>query len=595
VQKDFKFLKSHTGKWRVDGFGDLRLEDLKRPRINVYFSQYGDERSGEPHFLAKNLPACSVLWLTIGSVWEHGRKVFNPSVQKPVTVDTRSSRRRTLGESLLIRTGEDGGSEVGILPPHEFNLGGKQGNYLPLLGSKFEILKTTDRTTPYIIIPHSEIFRFYYCPSTRLCNSILMGETSRYVDLSGSRQGSSPALLAKTDLTRDERNVFFRMLSDEYAMECLYFTRKMLDRSSIEGRERFIEALIPFKGLTNLTCAGKRMCLWRGTPDYPSVYGLFAMQILSCSYAPSIQEATVVYPGGSGSNKDSAGSPGHQWLSHPDIDELSEIFDLGEQPSDASIARLGLRVPSDRFPAMTKLRHQLVSSSGRSGSGGIGPGEVEHPETISIETGDYSKGSERTVGVDMQTDSQSVDRSIASFVMMLKTLRTLKPDWDVEFIANTDELSSCGERLAVFPAMPASYRWYKVFDEATRSYRPRSAACAKVTFPSKTIALLVEIELRPKEKGWSTALWMPQESEELTEKDLNSLLTLTAVRKRWPKQFHEWEHEKWTKMAERLFQKSTIYGIDHLRETLDDNPDYSLQWAKRMVERLSSLAEGTLT
>jgi hypothetical protein len=48
-------------------------------------------------------------------------------------------------------------------------------------------------------------------------------------------------------------------------------------------------------------------------------------------------------------------------------------------------------------------------------------------------------------------------------------------------------------------------------------------------------------------------------------------------------------------MAERLFQKSTIYGIDHLRETLDDNPDYSLQWAKRMVERLSSLAEGTLT
>ena len=595
MQKDFRFLKSHTGKWRVDGFGELILEDLKRPRINVYFSQYEGARRSEPHFLTKNLPACSVLWLTIGSVWENGRKVVNPSVQKPVTFDTRSSRRRTLGESLLIRTGEDGSSEVGILPPYEFNLGGKQGNYLPLLGSKFEILRTTDRATPYIIIPHSEIFRFYYCPSTRLCNSILMGETNRYVDLSGSRRGTSPVLLARTDLTRDERNVFFRMLSDNYAMECLYFTRKMLDRSSIDGRERFLEALIPFKGVTNLTCAGKRVCLWRGTSDYPPVYGLFAMQILSCSYAPSIQEATVVYSGGNRSNMDSAGSPAQQWLSHPDIDELSEIFDFGEEPSDASIARLGLRVPSGRFPAMTKLRHQLVSSSGRSGGSGIGLGEAEHPETISIETGDYTKGSEGTVGVDMQADSQSVDRSIASFVMMLKTLRTLRPDWDVEFIANTDELSSCGERLAVFPAMPASYRWYKVLDEATGSYRPRSAACAKVTFPSKAIALLVEIELRPKEKGWSTALWMPQESEELTEKDLNALLTLTAVRKRWPKQFHEWEHEKWKKMAQKLFQRSLVYGIDHARGISDDNPDYSLHWAERMVEKLSSLVEGTLT
>jgi hypothetical protein len=594
----FKFFKSFPGQWRVDGISHLSMKDGKSPRVIVCFSRNEKHIPDNINFIQKNLPFNAIMWFTIGSIWESGRKISNPKIQKPLTIDTRDSRQRSLNEPLRILTEENNGTEVAIIPATDFSFGGRKGNYPHLINTKYEILKTTDEETPYIIIPHSEIYRFYWGVSTRLCNSIIMDEIERYVDWGKSIKGYSPTLVTRTRLSRVERYVFLRALSDDKAMQSMRYARKCLDGSSNQ-KDKYIKARFPFKGRTSLTCAGQRICLRPSTERHPAVYGLLAMQLLSCSYIPNINDPTIVEPAEEKGSRESNG-PGEPYnkgaWDEAFQQEMDELFDLGDNPADKKIRRLILREPSNRFQAMTGLKYRFENLDG---SGNFKKRWVDGDDPsdcYTIAEGDYAQDNLGCKGADQSSEHQPISRDIENFIKMMGIFQEINKvkNWKVEFLSNTNELVANGVRLSSFPKITGQYKWYLIQPDG-QPLRPRHAAWAQITLPGEreNMIYLVEIELKPNEDGRSTAIWIPTtEGESLTESDLNAFLELTAVRKRWPKKWHDWGCEKRKDLADKLLEKSTIYTIDHLRGVTEYTNEALQLWAKLITEKIEPLSKG---
>lgn len=594
----FKFFKSHPGRWRVDGISCLSMEDGKRPRVIICFSKDGEHASGSVNFFQKNLHFSAIMWFTTGSIWENGRKVSNPKIQKPVATDTRTSRTRILRNTLRIVTEEENGTEVDIIPVTEFSFGGGKGNYRHLMDTKYEVLKTTDEETPYIIIPHSEIYRFYLAVSTRLCNAILMDDVDRYVDLDKSIPGPSPTLVTNRRLSRVERYIFLRALSDEKAMLSMRHVRKCLEKSSYERKGNYLEATFPFKGMTNLTCAGQRICWRPATDHYPAIYALFAMQLLSCSYTPNLYDPTIVYPEAKKSRKESDSSGGSYDKGsedEPSQQDMDELFELGDTPADAKIRRLVLRVPSYRFPAMTDLKYSFENLDGSEDARGRWLDENEESDSNTIGEGDYSQENSGAKGVDRSAENQRTSRDMENFIKMMRVFKQKNKakNWEVEFLSNTDELVAEGERLSSFPQMTGRYSWYLIKPEGETTPRARHAVCAQITSPNNNKIYLVEIELRPNESGWSTAVWIPSvEGGSFEVSDLNSFLKLTAIRKRWPKEGHDWGRKEWKILADELLAKSTIYGADHPHGVKEYEGKDIQKWAEDLSNKIDSFSTG---
>lgn len=599
VVTEFKFFKSHPGIWRVDGVGQIDLINNK-PLAKICFSgAYPDSLTSNKAFFQRSLPASSIIWLPVGSFWKNGRKIKDNTLKiERFTIDTSKSDVLNLQEKLNIDFKDSRRIETGIIHPDEFSFGGGKGNYNFLKEANYRLLETDNEKTPYIIIPNSEIYRFYYGVSSRLCNSIIVGETDKYVDWDLSERGINPKIFLKTRLSRLERYVFLRALADDDAMRSLLNIRNMIESKFVKEEKVFIDADFPFKKRTTLSVKGKRICLARATDTTPAVYAFFAMQLLSCTYAPNLGEPIVVFGGEEfrvkegGSIKGSNSDPFDDFLS--DMEDLDELFELDDVGADARNKRISLLTPSARFPAMAKISYKFIKPDGSVDAYGARFDKGEESGLYTIGEGDYSKENSNIRGVDNNISDHQTSRDIEKFIEVMKAVRSInKPkNWKVDFLSNTEELNSSGDLLSVFPNMGKRYNWYLIKQPHSNDSRPRHVVWAQITLADNRKIYLVEIELRPDEHGWSTAIWIPTtENGSLEAEDLDQLLRLTAIRNRWPKLSHKWPNEKLRLSVEDLFERSIIYGMEHPNAATVAADDGIRNWAEQITEKINQIKD----
>lgn len=592
----FKFFKSHPGTWRVDGAGKLTMNN-NRPQVTICFSSV--DQDSNTRFLQKRLPLSALMLFPRGSIWDNGKRIANSNLNtERFTIETSHFRDRSLREELRIDLGNGGCADVSIIPASGFNFGGSKGNYLFLRDARYKIFKPQDKGVTYLIIPDAEIFRFYYGVSSRLCNSIFMGETEKYVDWNLSERGVNPKLFLKTRLSRLERYVFLRSLSDDFAKKNLEDIRKHIKYKSVQGDQVFINTNIPFQGKTTLTVIGKRICLSQGSSNSPAIHAFLAMQLLSCSYTPSFYDPMIIYGGTEyGSGKEGASySAGTAFDDLDYSDDLEEFLELDHIEGDARIKKLSLLAPSNRFPAMEGLKYSFLKPDGSVDSYGpkFDADEKSHFNTIA-ELGYSGEGSGGR-GVGIYASEQRTSRDMDNFIDMIKIVREINKSkgWEIDFLSNTDELNSNGERLSIFPNIGKKYKWYLI-NPSSSDKRPRHVAWVQVTLPDNEIMYVVEIELRPDEYGWSTAIWAPNvEGDFFTSADLNLLLKLTGIRHRWPKDGHKWSNSELDERSTELFARSKIHRVSHPQNILNDTDtnENLRKWAEQLTEKINEIKDG---
>ncbi|HLW07524.1 MAG TPA: hypothetical protein VKY45_08160 [Marinilabiliaceae bacterium] len=599
VLPEFKFFKSHPGIWRMDGVGQLRLIDSK-PHATVCFSGLHPE-SLIPNntFFQRSLPASAIVWLAVGSLWKSGRRIKDNTLERETfTVDVSKPEIFNLQEKLSITLKTNKNIEVGILPPNAFNFGGGKGNYNFLKEGTYRVFKTGSEKTPYLIIPSSEIYRFYYGVSSRLCNSIIVGETDKYVDWSLSERGANPKIHLKTRLSRLERYVFLRALADDDAMKSLFNIRSMIESKSVQEKEVFIDADFPFKKRTNLSVRGKRICLVRKTDATPAVHAFFAMQILTCAYAPNIDESIVVFGNEEFRAKEGSSAGRGEGDSFDDflgdMEDIDELFEFGDTGADVREKRISLLTPSARFPAMASISYKFIRSDGSIDACGARFDKDEKSSQYAIGEGDSSEENSDIRGVDKNISEHQVSRDIEKFIEVMKAFSSMnKPkNWKVNFLSNTEELNSGGELLSIFPNMGKRYSWCLIKQPDSNDRRRRHVVWVQVTLEDNRKIYLVELELRPEEHGWSTAIWVPtSEKGSLEAEDLNQLLRLTAIKNRWPKLSHKWPNEKLELLVRDLFERSIIYRMEHPSNTTVTTDGGIQTWAEQITEKIISLED----
>ena len=599
----FKFLSRHPGVWRVDGIAKVDIESSK-PRVRVCFAKIKDDQVDNPYkntslaesepsvatYINLNLPYSAIIWFTIGSLWENGKKIGGPKLENSVTVDTRLGITRRLNEKFEL---DDIGYD--IIPHKFYSFGGSAGSYSDLKDTNYEILPISNGSSAqFLIIPHSELYRFYIGASSRLCNAVIMGEVDKYVDFNQSIPGRSPVLIAHTRLSLLERFVLLRALCDEDAMASLNYTRlslkaaRMNDVTSTRNGASMIKATFPFKGVTSLTVSGKRICIREQSDDASPVWAILAMQIHNCSRPVSFYDATIMCsatyrnPNPRGGNDDVNPMTNHR--PHP-ID--GEEFDVDDSPSDKTLRRLALLYPESRFPSVRRVDYILRNLDGTNNGSGAIIDTQEADELYSISEGDYQGDSEGTIGVDITTDEQSVGRSLSDFLCMIKILRQLcrLKGWSVITLQNHGEIVSDGERISVFPNMPKRFNWHIINSNPAR---PRQAVCARIELDGDKELYLIEMELRENESGRSTAVWIPLKAASMNVEDLDNLLKLTTYRHCWPHKDAKFD-EREKALSEKIFRKANIDKINHLSGVKIYTSDDHKRWAEEILEKIDML------
>lgn len=599
----FRIFDKHPGIWRVDGIGEVYI-DGSRPRVQISFSRIKDGCESEPHknsslctaseqqHLTLNLPFSAIMYFTVGSIWKDGKNIGPPNlIDNPISISSNQGTNLRLKDKL-----ELGNSRVDIIPSTYFSLGGMAGNYSKLKETHYQVLPILDGSqAQYLILPHSEIYRFYISVSTQLCNAVIMDDIGKYVDFKNSKPGRSPTLTTLTRLSRLERFVFLRALCDPVAMVALRHSRNIIlskrINSNLSGTKTsgMLEAIFPFNGLTSLTVSGKKICLQRAGTNTPEIWAIFAMQIHSCNHPVSFHEPTIVSPETdrtARSASEKGGENGATSLAHIDDDSI-ELFGVQDQPASATMRRLSLVTPSSRFPSLWDLKYKFINKDGSHDNAGYKFDERELGEHYSIDEGDYTEEGSGNSGIDQSLVDQPPSRDLTDFIKMINVLEKEAAcrKWSVNYLSNTNDIVSVGGvRISSFPKMNNRYNWYLI------DSRPRQAVCVEIVMPEKTPIFMIEMELRPSESARSTAIWIPANGSIMNSEDLTNFLKLTAYRNRWPLNHHKWRSKKEEILAAKVLTKCKILTINHL--SCQDNEytdEHYKKWADGIIDMLGSL------
>lgn len=564
-------LKKKQGIWRVDGLGRM-LPNLKSGfNILFHFSQIHPEylknsaaikaSTGETFSLEAH---CA--WLrqfTPGSLWENGVKIAEPkTIHTPITVNTNlciySSANRPYSTSLET-----------LLPKSHINLG---DHYDDLANAKYALIPTEHASTPWLIVPTAELFRFYFGSSTRLISKAFTGSINQIIGKnSGFQNGELTIYDMAGNLTKLEAYQFGRTLMSIEASEAFYGTHKQLAIAHLASPKAvYINSEFPFKNRTTLHVAGKRIPLTNYSTSTKE-WAIFVMQIKHCSFPVGIRSIHFIRAGKLN------GEPGHTSVNGrtpvPPKNDLDWPVEINNDPADPSLGRTTNRnvipmdqldkihtrqtlVPEDFFCELVKKSSTLVSGH-----------TFNDPMNEAAESGN--------LGIDeVDVSTEPITQDIQYFLDMLQHLRveTRSRDWEVKTLSfkNTDQKLN-HEFVTTFPSPGKRYSWYGIpsnsgdFDNGDSSIsieRPRKAVWVQVRTGTSYI-YLVEMELRNNEAGRSTLVVIPKDpnNPQLTKENFRDLLLLTGVKHGWPSQYDKWRYKKHSNMAKAFFQS---FGIEQI-------------------------------
>jgi hypothetical protein len=615
MQAFYARLARHTGIWRVDGIGPIKPGGKLGIRSTVYFSGLSEAGLNSPYkktslnsmTLALPVHAASLREFKVGSVWREGRRIAGPEpISTCYRVDVSRTRLVSLGNAININEHWI----PTVLPDLYFCLGSNRKELAQTFYAIVPVL--ADRMTHWLIVPSSELLRFYVGVSSPLLSDTLQGRLDNYISWSRSQLKDGVVNLhVKKRLTRKEAAVLARAVASDSAKATLTGVHQHLASTQANNvvlngdkkRQLIIKANFPFTDSTQLYVAGKRMPLI--TLEGKEEWAVFAMEILTCSHPYNFSNLHINSEelfGCKAETMDGAGSsqrPHYTALFDEDQDEL----ELTDESADKRLTPLVIRSHTNQFSALSDIKIEYHN---------LATGQINSKNSININVpveawtlndGSYSQDAQGNQGIgEQQHHVEQINRDLSLFLEMLQFLRTETKTlgWKIITRNNKGGLSQDGELIAVFPEKIGKRRtWHRVVVESEEIMRPRQVVWVEVVLNSDEMYFyLLEMELKPGENGQCTILLYLNDFSRLDEETFTQLLTLTAIQNRWPDRHNKWKEGKYQHRAEILFEKIRMHRLNHppvpkVKEgEQSDNKKPQLNpksWSKILFEKIMEL------
>ena len=558
-------LRKLQGFWRVDGVSELQNAD-KGLKICFVLSRLRDDYI-DPYDASARLDIPSVplvlnpSWisvLTIGSVWEGVKRVSKPErLGELFEIDTTQGVRLPFSQSIKLgkKWTTKGIAAADFLPKKDYkNLFATLYTIVPIVGS--------ERYT-WLVIPHSEIFRFFFAVSGSIAKKVLRGETAELIDLSKPTDNDPVTIFERVRLKEIEAKFFGRVQANPFFKEELLLINKRvaainLKNSVTSNRAALaLEANFPFWGSANLSVSGVPMQL-------ADDLAIFAMEIHSCSYPLGFSSLVVENAGDqmSGGSLDEKGG-GHKAYNVPDHDPDDEDDEIDDAPADASLQRREVSQNSSPFPDDVEISIEYRRSWDQTKRTASYVAEEVDVDGLTFGDGDFRATSKNMVGVDdFKEETPLVARALKDFFDMLQQFEKIaqKKNWSIgsKAINGSASVDNTNHVVTYLPMLASKKRtWHLITTEP--KVRTRQLACIEVrSSRAERFFYILEIELKESDPGQCMVLVRRRDFKKISDNDFNNFLKLTCYKNRWPDlETDSWKKKKQLALAE-AFKK------DHL-------------------------------
>lgn len=605
-QKKAGPLKKLKGFWRVDGVSQV-AESEKGLKVKMVLSRLKDDFS-DPYRIDARLgtpPETLTLhpkWLcilTIGSVWHSGKLHSRPEPLKELlTIDTTQGCNYPYQKAVKLNNSwtKTGIAAADFLP---------KDNYQDLYATLYNLVQIVDHPVyKWMVVPASELLRFYMGISGRLLTAVLRGETSKFLKWPSEEPCQSNHgkidLYELKQLKRLEVEVLGRALASQTFREEMFAINKRIAKSMTTnslGGPQFalaIEANFPFKGVTNLSVSGQPMQL-------ANDQAIFAMEIHHCTFPLEFSSLTVhgsgrtVSEGGEISTQDT-----HQHYAVYDNDPDDEDDEIDDIDTDATLQHRELPQVASPFAGSSEVKIDYDrANKERNGSGSSS--QAEAPDnSLSMGDSDYKTSSKGTICVDEFKTPKPLNFSkLLEFLEMMGEFRnkTRPQGWSAtsikindEFLINVknkehdphkeNDAKDTQEIITSFPSLSKRRKWNLVTlpDEV----RSRQLACFEISSSTRTgrFFYILEIELKDEESGQCTAIIRGRNYQRLTSTEINKLLKLTCYLGRWPDLITDkWDKKRHRSLAAKVSQTIIISKVIH--------PKNRSVWATKLIGHIN--------
>jgi hypothetical protein len=609
-------LARHTGIWRVDGIGPIEDRGSQLGlRAVVHFSGLTEVGLRDPYSkLSRNgkslkLPvhSASIREFRVGSIWRDGKRIFGARpLKKLFRIDGGRVRLVELDQEVDL----SGLQATTVVPDSYLNLG--ETNRKHLSATLYAIVPVLgDSRTQWLVVPATELVRFYSGVSSRFMSSALRGRLDDYIHWARSRiDNETPILHIPQRLSRKEAMVLARAVASAPAKASLLGVHQNLattqanNASSNDSTKRplIVKANFPFNDTTELQVAGKLMLLV--SEGGREQWAIFAMEILTCSHPPGFDR--FILEGGDPviqGARDNTGSGMPPPTHNPLFEEDEDDYEVDDVPADKRLNRLVTRSFTNQFTGFNglKIEHRRP--------------RIERPEnefgshinvlvnTLTTEDGSHSDEAKGNLGIsDFQCKIAEVDHGLALFINMLKHLRAAmkSKSWTVTTRKLEDGIPLNGEWIARFPMHIGKRRRWHIIGDAEHNKRPRQVAWVEVLQKDTDQYFnLFEMELKQGEQSTQcTILMHVKDFTSLDEQMFHEWLVLTAIQNRWPDQHNKWSDSSHDQRAKALFAKVQAYRIHHPyspRAKVEEERNHKKcmvspeAWSKCLIEKISEL------
>lgn len=618
-----KRLARQSGIWRVDGIGNLRDRGRLGLIVQVCFSEIAEGELTAPYgsaavtgkTLALYVHTATLRVFKVGTLWHEGKRIQSPTSvpggQTGFRIATTAISAHPLGYRLKV-----GGHWVDtILPETYYRLG---DNRARLSAAEYLLVPVLDNPrTKWLVIPASELLRFYFGLSSRLLGKTIQGRLGDLVSWKESRMDSSTAIVhVRRRINRKEAATFARALANPVASEAMFGPHQKLavaqsknaTRSGANKLPLTLSAQFPFADETRLIVSGKPIALYReGSADRSEddQWAVFVMEILHCNH-PFDFAKVILETEESLSSKEPGIEPGNippgpfQPLLE-DTDE--EDIELIDQPADARLRRMTRLVFTNQFSGFSSLvfECQHLSSKGRGKSNKEG---IEIPvKGFTLGDSTNTEEGKGNLGVsEFQNRIEQVARELSQFLEMIDHLRdaALKWRWSITTPRLLDPISHGAYTLSQFPRYLGNRRTWHLIPEPQGNLRPRQVAVVEVLLPDGRRFYLLEMELRPEEaSGQCTILLHLHDFGQLNETTFKDFLVLTAIKNRWPNPYYKWESARHTALAHDLFSRIEVHRFNHppapKRNQVSSRPKKAISldsWSEALLENIRDTIAG---
>lgn len=599
-------LKKLKGFWRVDGVSQV-AESEKGLKVGMVLSRLKDDFS-DPYRIDARLgtpPQTLTLhpkWLcilTIGSVWHSGKLHSKPEPLKELlTIDTTQGCNYPYQRAVKLNNSwtKAGVAAADFLP---------KDNYQDLYATLYNLVRIVDHPVyKWMVVPASELLRFYMGVSGRLLTAVMRGETGDFLKWPSGEAYQS--YRGKIDLheikqlKRLEVEVLGRALASSAFREEMFAINKRIAKSrmtnSLGGPQSAlaIDANFPFKGVTNLSVSGQPMQL-------ANDQAIFAMEIHHCTFPLEFSSLTVH---GSGRTMTEGGEAGtqnaHQHYVVSDHDPDDEDDEIDDTDTDATLQHRELAQIASPFAGSSEVKIDYD----RANKERHGSGSSSHTDApgngLSMGDGDYKSSSKGILCVDEFKIPESLTSSkLLDFFEMMEEFRnkTRHQGWSAtsiqingEILINVKSKESdphekgdtdhTQEIITSFPPLDKRRKWNLVTSPV--GVRARQLACFEISSSVRSgrFFYILEIELKDEESGQCTAIIRSRNYQRLTPPEINKLLKLTCYQGRWPDLITDkWEKKRHRSLAAEVSRTIIISKVIH--------PKNRSLWAVKLIGHIN--------